>query len=86
VEKTKLMVLVDLKPGQKGKVLGVAGYGAVRRRLLDLGMRSGETIEMIKSAPLRDPLEIALNGGHLSIRRSEAALVSIELLMDIKSE
>jgi Fe2+ transport system protein FeoA len=66
-------------------VVKVAGQGAIRRRLLDLGMHSGETVKMIKSAPLRDPLEIALNGGHLSIRRSEAALVSIEPLMDINS-
>ena len=69
-----------LKPGQKGKVLNVNGKGPIRRRLLDLGFRAGEVVSIIKTAPLRDPLEIAINGGHFTIRRSEAAMVSIEVL------
>ena len=74
------MSLNDLKPGQSGKVISVSGQGAIRRRLLDLGIRSGETIKMIKAAPLRDPLEISLGNGHISIRRSEAALIEIKVV------
>ncbi|HDL03245.1 MAG: hypothetical protein DRP46_09130 [Candidatus Zixiibacteriota bacterium] len=74
------MSLNDLKPGQSGKVISVAGQGAIRRRLLDLGIRSGETIKMIKAAPLKDPLEISLGNGHISIRRSEAALIEIKVV------
>jgi len=74
------MSLNDLKPGQKGEVIGVAGAGAIRRRLLDLGIRNGETIKMIKAAPLKDPLEISLGNGHISIRRSEAALIEVKVV------
>ncbi len=66
--------------GQKAKVVRVDGSGQIRHRLIDFGFHSGETIEMIRSAPLRDPLEIALNGGRISIRRSEAVLVTVELI------
>lgn len=71
--------LNDMKPGQTGTILGIAGRGPVRRRLLDLGIRAGEMIKMIKAAPLKDPLEISLHNGHLSIRRSEAALIAVEI-------
>jgi len=74
------MSLNDLKPGQMCEVIGVAGAGPIRRRLQDLGIRSGETIKMIKAAPLKDPLEISLGNGHISIRRSEAALIEIKVL------
>ncbi len=76
------LILSDLRPGQKGKVISFNGNGPVRRRLMDLGIRSGEIIEMVRLAPLNDPLEINLNGGHITIRRSEAALVNVEVLGD----
>ncbi len=74
------MTLEDVKSGQTARVVRVGGGGPIRRRLLDMGIRAGEIIEMVKSAPLKDPLEISLNNGHMSIRRSEAALISVELL------
>lgn len=69
-----------LKPGQSGKVIKINGNGPIRRRLLDLGFRAGEKVDLIKTAPFRDPIEIAINGGHFTIRRNEAALVTIEVL------
>jgi Fe2+ transport system protein FeoA len=72
------MTLNDLKSGSSGKVIKVAGHGPVRRRLLDLGIHSGGIIEVIKAAPLKDPIEISLGNGHITIRRSEAALIDIE--------
>ncbi|MBN2225808.1 MAG: ferrous iron transport protein A [candidate division Zixibacteria bacterium] len=74
--------LDKLRQGQKGKVLAVAGYGAIRRRLYDLGLHAGEVITMVKTAPLKDPLEISFGNGHVSIRRSEAALITVEPLPD----
>lgn len=71
-----------LGPGQSALVLHINGSGPIRRRLLDLGFRSGEKITVVKTAPFRDPLEIELNSGHFTIRRSEAALVSVEVLGD----
>ncbi len=80
------MSLDQLKPGQSGKVLDVSGASALRRRLSDLGIRPGEIIKMIKSAPLRDPLQISLANSHVSIRRREASYVSIEVLLDVTGE
>nr|MBN2278688.1 ferrous iron transport protein A [candidate division Zixibacteria bacterium] len=74
------MSLNELKPGQMGRITRVAGIGPIRRRLLDLGIHPGETITMVKSAPLRDPLEVSLGNGHISICRSEAALITIEVI------
>lgn len=78
-------MLSDLRPGQKGKVISFNGNGPIRRRLMDLGIRCGQIIEMVRLAPLNDPLEINLNGGHITIRRSEAALVNVEVLGDIQA-
>ncbi|SYZ74363.1 FeoA family protein [Candidatus Zixiibacteriota bacterium] len=78
------MSLDQLKPGQAGRVLDIAGVGELRRRLLDLGLRRGEIVTMIKAAPLRDPLQVSLGYGHISIRRSEASLISVEVLLDGK--
>ena len=72
------MTVNDLKSGQSGKIISVGGQGRIRRRLLDLGIHTGETIKVIKAAPLKDPLEISLNNGHISIRRTEAILINIE--------
>jgi ferrous iron transport protein A len=72
--------LRDLKPGQSGRIIKVEATGPIRRRLFDLGIRSGEIVRMIRIAPLRDPLEISLGNGHISLRRSEAALITVEVL------
>jgi Fe2+ transport system protein FeoA len=80
------MSLDQLEPGQVGKILGVTGAGAIKRRLLDLGFRRGEVVTMIKSAPLKDPLQISIGNGHISIRRKEASLVTVEVLLGIDGE
>jgi Fe2+ transport system protein FeoA len=72
--------LNELKPGRTGRIISVGGFGTTRRRLLEMGIRSGATVKMIKSAPLLDPLEISLGNGHISIRRAEAALIMIDIL------
>jgi Fe2+ transport system protein FeoA len=74
------MTLIELKSGQTGKVTKVAGAGPIRRRLIEMGIHAGEKIKMIKSAPLKDPLEISTGNGHISIRRSEAVLINIRLI------
>ena len=82
----KSMSLDQLKPGQSGRILEVAGSGALRRRLLDLGFRKGEVVKFIKTAPLRDPLQVSLGNGHITIRKSEASLVQVEVLLGKSSE
>lgn len=70
--------LDQLTPGSKARIARIGGQGAVRRRLMDMGVVRGVEIELIKAAPLGDPLEFRLLGYHLSLRKSEAQLVEIE--------
>ena len=66
--------------GTRCRVLGVAGEPAIRRRLLEMGLCIGVEINVLRRAPLGDPLEIRLRGYLLSLRRNQAALVRVEAL------
>jgi Fe2+ transport system protein FeoA len=68
--------LSDLEPGESGVVVGWAG-GAPSPRLMEMGILEGTEIEVVRLAPLGDPIEIELRGYHLSIRRSEAEQIEI---------
>lgn len=72
--------LADLSIGQKGYVRKVDGDGGRRRRIVDMGITPGTEIKVIKAAPMGDPIEIALRGYSLSLRREDAR--RIELLTD----
>ena len=74
---TKL--LSELGIGESGKVIKVNGEGAIRRRLFDMGVTPGAGIYFRKKAPFGDPIEISLRGYELTLRKSEAACVVIEL-------
>ncbi len=65
--------------GEKGIIVSVAGEGAIRRRLFDMGITPGTEIILRKKAPLGDPLEINLRGYELTLRRSEAEKVLMEV-------
>jgi len=69
-----------LARGQSGRILRVGGRPAARRRLLELGVVRGETITLVRSAPLGDPLEYTVKGYHLSLRQREAATITVEAL------
>ena len=71
--------LDQMKPGQKGKIARVGGAGAVCRRLVDMGAVRGTTVEVIKVAPLGDPIEVKLKGYNLSLRKEEAAGINVEM-------
>jgi ferrous iron transport protein A len=70
-------MLSDLKLGERAKIVGVAGGDGISVRLLEMGMVPGSEVKLIGVAPLGDPLEFELRGYRLSIRRSEAARVSV---------
>jgi len=72
------MTLADLVIGQRGRVREVAGGDDVTIRLLEMGMTPGAEVELVGRAPLGDPLEFSLRGYYLSVRRGEAARVTIE--------
>ena len=70
--------LKDLKPGESSKVVKLHGEGAVKRRIMDMGITKGTEIFVRKTAPLGDPIELTLRGYELSIRKSEAECVEVE--------
>lgn len=69
--------LDQLGPGQRATVTKVGGSGAVRRRILDMGITRGVEIEMIKAAPLGDPIDYLVRDYHLSLRKEEARQIEI---------
>ncbi|MBR4626316.1 MAG: ferrous iron transport protein A [Ruminococcus sp.] len=72
------MTLNELKIGQSATVKKVGGEGAVRRRIMDMGVTKGVLVTLRKVAPLGDPMEITLRGYELSIRKADAAMIEIE--------
>ncbi|MCI8837429.1 MAG: ferrous iron transport protein A [Hungatella sp.] len=73
------MTLRDLKPGQQGKVVSVGTAGAMKRRLMDMGVTPGVTVRVVKTAPLGDPVEVTVRGYELSLRKDEAGQVEINM-------
>lgn len=72
------ITLRSFKPGAKVKVTKLTGEGAVRRRMMDMGMVPGTTVEIERVAPLGDPIEVKVKGYHLSLRKNEAANIFVE--------
>jgi Fe2+ transport system protein FeoA len=71
--------LSDLKPGESGTVVKVEGDRVVRRRMLDMGLANGAEVLVKRIAPLGDPIEFVVRGYSLSLRKSEAQAVHVEL-------
>lgn len=75
------MNLGNLKPGQQGKILRLdSSIGPIRRRLMDMGVLPGEIVKVEKIAPMGDPIEITVKSYNLSLRKSEAQGIEIEVL------
>jgi ferrous iron transport protein A len=70
--------LNDLNTGCKALIRRHHGWGAVRQRLLDLGFVPGSLVDVIRSAPLKDPIQLKIGNDHISIRREEAAQIEVE--------
>jgi ferrous iron transport protein A len=73
-----MKTLRDTKIGGTARVVKVHGEGAVRRRIMDMGITRGVEIKIIKTAPLGDPLEITVRGYELSLRKADAAMIEVE--------
>jgi len=74
------LTLDRLEPGSKAQVLSVTGVLPIRRRLLEMGLCPGVTVDVIRRAPLGDPLEVRVRGYLLSLRLDQAAQVSVAAL------
>ena len=70
--------LGDLRPGQSCIIVAIGGQGALKRRLVDMGLTPGCWVFLRKTAPLGDPLEINLRGYELSLRRADAKNILVE--------
>jgi ferrous iron transport protein B len=71
------MTLADLKNGEKGTITKVLGRGAFRKRIIEMGFVRGKEVEVIKNAPLKDPIEYRIMGYNVSLRRNEARLIEV---------
>lgn len=72
------MTLDKLGVGKKAVISAVGGEGALRCRLLDMGLIPGTTVTVVKIAPLGDPIELSLRGYALSIRKDDASKITLE--------
>ena len=70
--------LSEFTIGESGVVKIVGGEGAIRRRLFDMGVTPGAEITLRKKAPLGDPIEVRLRGYELTLRKTEAELVTMD--------
>ena len=72
--------LDQLRVGQQARINSVAGADALVQRLLEMGLVDGEQLEVVGVAPLGDPIEVRLRDYRLSLRRTEAARIHVEIL------
>jgi len=79
-----LKTLDQFRIGETGLIKKVEGEGRLRRRLFDMGVTPGATVYLRKKAPLGDPLEVTIRGYELTLRKSEAQLVVLEVKEEAK--
>lgn len=72
------MTLKEAKIGSCVKVIKLRGEGAIKRRIMDMGITKGVEITVRKVAPLGDPLEITVRGYELSLRKADAEMIDVE--------
>ena len=69
--------LKDVKIGKKAKVVKLHGEGAIKRRIMDMGITKGVEITVNKVAPIGDPLQITVRGYELSLRKADAEMIEV---------
>lgn len=72
-----MKTLKDVKVGMTATVVRVHGEGALRRRIMDMGVTKGVSVKVVKVAPLGDPLELTVRGYQLSLRKADAAMIEV---------
>ncbi len=70
--------LKQTKVGQHVKVVKINGAGAVKRRIMDMGITKGISVYVRKVAPLGDPIEVTVRGYELSLRKTDAEMIEVE--------
>lgn len=82
VVRTKEVSLSALKKGQEAVIKHVGGLGQIKRRIMDMGIVPGSTISVVRIAPFGDPIEYSIKGYRLSLRKSEAKDIIVEINAD----
>ena len=72
------MRLSEMKENQTARIVRVGGNGALRRRILEMGILKGSEIYVEKYAPLKDPIELIVKGYHVSLRVEEATHITVD--------
>lgn len=73
-----MRTLAELRPMESGIIRTLRGAGGIQQRLLEMGLIDGTKVEVLRYAPLGDPIEIFVRGFHLTLRKSEAQLVEVD--------
>ncbi len=73
-----MKTLKETKVGETVKVVRLHGEGAVKRRIMDMGITKGVEVYVRKLAPLGDPVELTVRGYELSLRRADAEMIEVE--------
>ena len=73
-----MRTLKDARVGETVKVVKLTGEGAVRRRIMDMGITKGVEVHIRKVAPLGDPVEVTVRGYELSLRKADAEMIEVE--------
>ena len=73
-----MLTLKETKVGQTVKVVKLHGEGAVKRRIMDMGITKGTDVHIRKVAPLGDPIEVTVRGYELSLRTADAEMIEVE--------
>ena len=74
-----MKTLRDAKIGETVKVVKLHGEGAVKRRIMDMGLTKGVEVYVRKVAPLGDPVEVTVRGSELSLRKEDAGMIEVEV-------
>ena len=77
MEEEKVLTLADIPEKGRCVIAKIHGHGGFRNRIMELGFIKGQTISVLKNAPLRDPIEYEILGSHVSLRRSEAKNIEV---------
>jgi ferrous iron transport protein A len=72
--------LDQLRAGQHARIESIKASGPLTQRLMEMGLLEGDTVEVVGFAPLGDPMEIRLRDYRLSLRRHEAATISVKVV------
>ena len=73
-----MKTLRDIKIGETVKVVKLHGEGAIKRRIMDMGITKGVDVYVRKVAPLGDPIEVTVRGYELSLRKADAEMIEVE--------